>query len=139
MPRRKKQDKNIESEDSDLSDVNSQAKTKTTEKVIYPPLSNEEKTAATRTWLKEKHILEKLSAMHETRHRCWNNIYKAAKRLVFGKNLALFPLSYYLKHHNMICLLLYSVSTISRPYKDLKEKMRNLIKYSKSGFLMQNP
>ena len=43
MPRHKKQEKNIESEDSDLSDVDSQAKTKTIEKVIYPPLSNEEK------------------------------------------------------------------------------------------------
>ena len=46
MPRCKKHNNNIDSEDSDLSDVDSQAKTKTTEKVIYPPLSNEEKTAA---------------------------------------------------------------------------------------------
>ena len=68
MSRRKKQDKNIDSEDSDLSDVESQAKTKTTEKVIYPPLTNEEKTVAMRAWLKDKHILEKPSAMHETRH-----------------------------------------------------------------------
>ena len=97
MPRHKKQDKNIDSEDSDLSDVDSQAKTKTTEKVIYPPLSNEEKTAATRAWLKEKHILEKPSAMCETRHRCWNNIYEAAKRLVFWEKPWIIPTKLLLK------------------------------------------
>ena len=70
MPRRKKHNNNIDSEDSNLSDVDSQAKTKTTEKVIYPPLSNEEKTAAMRAWLKEKHMLEKPSTTRETRHRC---------------------------------------------------------------------
>ena len=89
-----------------------------------------------RAWLKEKHILEKPSATCETRHQCWNNIYEAAKRLIFVENLRLIPIHNYFKNHNMIYIPLYSVSTIGRPYKDLKDKMRNLVKYSKSAFLL---
>ena len=46
----------------------------------YPPLTDAEKNAAAKEWLVQKSLLMKTTATKETRTKCWDAIYLAAKR-----------------------------------------------------------
>ena len=49
----------------------------------YPPLTDAEKNAAAKVWLVQKPLLTKTTAAKETRTKCWDAIYIAAKRFHF--------------------------------------------------------
>ena len=49
----------------------------------YPPLTDAEKNVAAKEWLVQKPLLTKTTATKETRTKCWDTIYMAAKRFKF--------------------------------------------------------
>ena len=53
----------------------------------YPPLTDAEKNAAAKEWLVQKPLLTKTTATKETRTKCWDTIYIAAKRFQFIVNV----------------------------------------------------
>ena len=53
----------------------------------YPSLTNAEKNAAAKEWLVQKPLLTKTTVTKETRTKCWDTTYMAAKRFKFIKSV----------------------------------------------------
>ena len=53
----------------------------------YPPLTDAEKNAAAKEWLVQKPLLTKTTVTKETRTKCWDTTYMAAKRFKLIKGV----------------------------------------------------